>query len=403
MQRWRSGVRAELPGAVELRHELHADPRVTGDEEDTAKTLASAIGLGDGERVAETGRLIWVTGPDDGRAAIALRTELDALPIMEATDVPWRSSREATHCCGHDVHMAALAAVVRAAQRVDLPVPLLAILQPREEGSNSGARDVVREGGLAGVDAVIAAHVQPQLGPRIIASTPGSVNAGTDEFEIVVRGRGGHSGYPHTVDDSVLALSSIVVALQQVSARRIDPVVGAVCMVNQLRAGSADNVVPGEALASGTMRTRTVPDRATALAAIRDIAGGVAAAHGCSAEVTFAECEPPLHNDADLAVTAFPLLLDMGHHVSSDFRSFGGDDFSHYCSAARGLMLFVGTGTETGGLHDSSYLPADEYVAMVADALIAGYCAAALTQPDRGADRSAVRERQVGGSGVTRQ
>lgn len=381
IEQWRSAVRVELPGAIDVRHELHADPRVTGDEEDTAKVLASAIGRGDGERVAGTGRLIWVTGVDEGRPAIALRTELDALPILETTGVPWQSSREAMHCCGHDVHMAALAAVVRAADRVELPVPLLAILQPREEGSNSGARDVVREGAIDGVDAIIAVHVQPQLGPRIIASTPGAVNAGTDEFEVVVRGRGGHSGYPHTVDDSVLALASIVVALQQISARRIDPVVGAVCMVNQVRAGSADNVVPGKAFGSGTVRTRTAPDRDKAKVAIREIAEHTAVAHGCTAEVTFAECEPPLHNDADLAVTAFPLLAEMGHHVSSDFRSFGGDDFSHYCSAARGLMLFVGTGTETGGLHDSSYLPGDEYVGLVADAFIAGYCAAALTQP----------------------
>ena len=378
---WRSAVRAELPAAIDLRHDLHADPRVTGDEEDTAKALSSAIGLGDGERVAGTGRLIWVTEPGDGRPAIALRTELDALPLVETTTVPWRSTREAMHCCGHDVHMAALTAVVRAARHVELPVPLVAVLQPREEGSNSGARDVVAEGALEGVHAIIAAHVQPQLGPRIVAATPGAVNAGTDEFEIVVRGRGGHSGYPHTVDDSVLALSSIVVALQQVSSRRIDPVVGAVCMVNQIRAGSADNVVPERASASGTCRTRTPADRETALTAIREIAGHVAAAHGCSAEVTSEECEPPLHNDADLAVTAFPLLADMGHRVSSEFRSFGGDDFSHYCAAMRGLMLFVGTGTATGGLHDSSYLPGDEYVGLVADALIAGYCAAALTQP----------------------
>lgn len=381
IEQWRSAVRDELPGAIDLRHDLHADPRVTGDEEDTAKALSAAIGLGDGERVAGTGRLIRVSEPDESRAAIALRTELDALPVVETTTVPWRSDGEAMHCCGHDVHMAALTAVVRAAHHVELPVPLVAVLQPREEGSNSGARDVVAEGALEGVDAIIAAHVQPQLGPRIIATTSGAVNAGTDEFEIVVRGRGGHSGYPHTVNDSVLALSSIVVALQQVSARRIDPVVGAVCMVNQLRAGSALNVVPEQATASGTVRTRNLADRETAQAAIREIAGQVAAAHGSSAEVTFTECEPPLHNNADLAVTAFPLLAEMGHQVSSEFRSFGGDDFSHYCAAARGLMMFVGTGTATGGLHDSSYLPGDEYVGLVADALIAGYCAAALTQP----------------------
>jgi amidohydrolase len=187
IERWRSAVRDELPGAIDLRHDLHADPRVTGDEEDTAKALSAAIGLGDGERVAGTGRLIRVSEPDESRAAIALRTELDALPVVETTTVPWRSDGEAMHCCGHDVHMAALTAVVRAAHHVELPVPLVAVLQPREEGSNSGARDVVAEGALEGVDAIIAAHVQPQLGPRIIATTSGAVNAGTDEFEMVIR------------------------------------------------------------------------------------------------------------------------------------------------------------------------------------------------------------------------
>ncbi len=381
LEEWRSATRQELSAAIELRHELHAAPRLSGDEEDTAKTVAGAIGRGDGERVAGTGRLIEISPRVNGKPAIALRTELDALPIREATKAPWRSNSEVMHCCGHDVHMAALTAVVRAAGHVKLPAPLVAVLQPREEGSNSGARDLVAEGALEGVDAVIAAHVQPQLSPHVVAVTPGAVNAGTDEFEIVVRGRGGHAGYPHTVDDSVLALSSVVVALQQISARRINPVVGAVCMVNQLRAGSADNVVAGEATGRGTVRTLNPPDRAIAHAAIRDIAQNVAAGHGCSAEVSFAECEPPLYNDADLAVTAFPLLLDMGHQVSSESRSFGSDDFSHYCATTRGLMAFVGTGTATGALHDSSFLPGDEYVGLVADALIAGYCAAALTSP----------------------
>lgn len=390
VEQWRSATRVELPAAVELRHELHADPRVSGDEEDTAKTLASAIGLGDGERVAGTGRLIRVMEPDESRDAIMLRTELDALPMLETTDVSWRSNREAMHSCGHDIHMAALTAVMRASQQVELPVPLIALLQPREEGSNSGAREVVAEGALDGVDAVIAAHVQPQLSAAVIAVTPGTVNAGTDEFTVTVSGRGGHSGYPHIVDDSVLALSSIVVALQQISARRIDPVEGAVCMVNQLRAGSADNVVPGEAIGSGTVRTRRPFDRDTAHEAIRDITEHIAASHGCRARVEFAQCEPPLHNDAELAVTAFPLLADMGHRATSEFRSFGADDFAYYCSAARGLMMFVGTGAETGGLHDSSYLPGDEYIGLVADALIAGYCASALTR-SRG-------YRSVGGS-----
>jgi amidohydrolase len=382
-EEWRDALGPELAGAAILRHALHSEPRVGGREADTARLLADAIGAGHGRIVAETGRIIPITpGSRADAPAVAIRTELDALPILEQTGVEWASNNGAMHACGHDIHMAALAAVARAGQRIDLPVPLIALLQPREEGSNSGARDIVSENGLDGIDAVVAAHVQPQLGSRIIAATPGPVNASTDEFTITVRGQGGHSGYPHTVDDSVLALSSIIVATQQISARRIDPVIGAACMVTGLQAGSAANVVPGDATAFGTLRTMRQVDQAKAQAALQDIVVHIAAAHGCTGEVTFRNSEPPLVNDPALAALALSTLLELGHVTSAEFRSFGSDDFSHYAAHARSLMMFVGTGLIGGGLHDARYLPGDEYIELVAEALIAGYCSAAATQPD---------------------
>ncbi|MDX6326549.1 MAG: hypothetical protein QOK15_2903 [Nocardioidaceae bacterium] len=372
---WRIAVRDQLEAAVALRHELHRSPRVAGDESETAARVAAAIGRGPGRTVAGTGRLVQVSG-DSTAGAIALRTELDGIPVREATTVPWAAGTGTMHACGHDVHMAALVAVCRAAGKLSLPVPLLALLQPREEGTNSGALDVVNEGALTGVGAVVAAHVQPQLPPRTVAVTPGPVNAGIDEFRITVTGTGGHSGYPHTVADSVLALSSVVVALQQLGARRIDPVVGVACMVNQLQAGSAYNVVPDTAVATGSMRTMRVVDRHQARHALRDIASHVAAAHGCTAQVEVSEGEPPLVNDPQLATRAHLLLERMGHPVTAEFRSFGSDDFAYYCNHTRGLMMFVGTGDAGGRLHEATFLPDDSYVTVVADALVAGYCAA---------------------------
>jgi amidohydrolase len=374
-ERWRAAVRRELDVAVALRHELHAAPRLSGDETDTADLVTAAIGRGPGRIVAGTGRLVEVAG-GDGPGAVALRSELDALPVLERTEAPWASRTGAMHACGHDVHMAALVAVARAAAQVDLPVPLLALLQPREEGADSGALDVVAEGALAGVAAVVAAHVQPQLPAGTVAVTPGPVNAGINEFTITVRGKGGHSGYPHTVTDSVLALASIVVSLQQLGARRVDPVVGIACMVNQLHAGTANNVVPASAVGSGTVRTMRSEDLTRAREALLDIAVHVAAAHGCTAEVHISTGEPPLVNDGHIASHAYLLLEEMGHPVTVEFRSFGSDDFSQYCETTRGLMSFVGTGDAGGGLHDATFLPDDGYVATVADALIAGYCAA---------------------------
>ena len=176
--------------------------------------------------------------------------------------------------------------------------------------------------------------------------------------------------------DSVLALSTVVVALQQLGARRVDPTVGIACMVNQLQAGSANNVVPEQAVASGTVRTMRETDRQQARDAMRDIASHVAAAHGCTAEVRIARGEPALVNDEHLATRTHLLLEEMGHPVTADFRSFGSDDFAHYCGHTRGLMLFVGTGDADGRLHDATFLPDDRYIATVADALVAGYCAA---------------------------
>jgi amidohydrolase len=372
--RWRLVVDDHLEEAIALRHELHGAPTLGGHETPTAQTVVDWMGLGDGRVVAGTGRLVRV-GSGSG-PAIALRSELDGLPVDEQTGVSWASTNGAMHACGHDVHLAGLAAVVRAAAGLDLPRPLVALLQPREEGVDSGAQDVVTEGGLDGVAAVVAAHVQPRVEKGVIAVTPGPVNAAMDTFRVEVSGRGGHSGYPNTVDDSVLAMSAVVVALQQVAARRIAPTTGVACMVNQVRAGTADNVVPSQAWCSGTVRTMTPADRETAHRAIEEIATSVAAGHGCRAEVTIGRGEPVLENDVGLAVRTGEILTELGHSVDHTFRSFGSDDFAAYCEHVRGLMVFVGTGAERGGLHDASYLPDDAYVATVADALIAGYCAA---------------------------
>jgi len=374
VEQWRDAVRRELADAVRLRHALHAEPEPSGQEHRTVARVVAALGAGPGEVVATTGRLVPVASGEEG--PVLLRTELDALPVRERTGAPWASESGVMHACGHDVHMAALVAVCRAARGLDLPAPLVALLQPREEGIDSGAVDVIAAGGVEDVAAVVAAHVQPRLGPGVVAVTPGPVNASIDEFVVTVRGQGGHSGYPHTVTDSVLALSTIVVALQQLGARRVDPVVGVACMVNQLHAGTANNVVPEVASGSGTVRTMRPEDREGAHTAIRDIATHIAHAHGCTAEVDIHRGEPPLVNDDHLATRAHVLLEEMGHPVTATFRSFGSDDFAAYGEHARTLMAFVGTGDAAGGLHDATFLPDDGYIALVADALVAGYCAA---------------------------
>jgi amidohydrolase len=375
----RTALRDELEPAHALRRRLHAAPRVSGDEADTSAMVVDALGAGHGVEVAGTGRVVVLGArPTDG--CVALRAELDALPVTEKTGVPWSATGDAMHACGHDVHLAATVAACRAIARSGAPMPVAALLQPREETAPSGARDIVASGLFdeLGVVAVVGAHVQPQVAAGRIAVTPGLVNASVDEFEITVHGSGGHAGYPHTVRDPVVALASIVVNLQQIAARRIDPVHGAVCMVGGLSAGTATNVVPSAARAFGSLRLMRAEDRQRAAKELVEIVEASAAAYGCRADVRLSDGEPALSNDAALAHSAAAALRADGYDVVDDFRSFGADDFAHYSQQLPALMMFVGV-DGGAGLHDPRFLPPDDAVDTVATALLAGYVAALAT------------------------
>lgn len=381
MAAMRAALEQELPAAVELRRRVHARPELSGAERRTAEAVTDAIGVGEVSVVAETGRLIRI-GRQDG-PCIAVRAELDALPLVECTGSDDASTNGLMHACGHDVHLAAVAALARAAARVELPVPLLVILQPREEKPPSGAREIVATKILTEheVRAVVGAHVQPLLARHTVAATEGAVNASTDEFEVLITGRGGHGGYPHLTRDPVLALAQVIVALQQVVSRRIDPLHAAVLSIGAVRAGSAANVIPDEAHAHGTLRLLDVADREAVHEEITTIVDRVAAGFGCRGEVRIQDGEPALVNDAVLAAGAHPWLDELGFEIAPSLRSCGADDFSHYGDVARILMMFVGVDqqpglTEPAILHHPTFRPTDEAVRDVALALLAGYVAA---------------------------
>jgi amidohydrolase len=370
-------LEGELPAAIELRHELHRGAELSGAESGTAAAVAAALGHAGALAVAGTGRLIRI-GPATG-PSVAVRAELDALPITEQTGVAWASGTQAMHACGHDVHLAALVAFGRAAAACDhaLPAALLAVLQPREEASPSGAREIASSAELRAhrPAAIIGVHLQHQLPARTVAAAAGTINAATDDFEITVTGIGGHAGYPHLAADPVLALCQTVVSLQQLVSRRIDPTHAAVVAVGSLRAGTAPNVIPEIATAGGTMRTLAAADRDFLRAALADMVDSVCRAHGCRGSVTITPHEPALVNDARLTAACRPLLLRAGFTVDAAFRSCGADDFSYYCGVLPAVMLFLGSGTEVS-LHSPRFLPADDTVGQVAAVILAGYLAA---------------------------
>lgn len=379
-----AGLAHELPAAIDQRHRLHSDPRVSGNEDHTADAVVEALPDGAVVVLAGTGR--WISFGGVG-PPVGLRAELDALPILERTGVEWSATGAIMHACGHDLHLAALVAVCRAAAQVTVPTPIVAILQPREEVAPAGGADVAASGLLDGLDAVIAAHLQPRLPYGVFGVTPGATNAGTDVVDIVVEGIGGHGGYPHTTRDPVLALCQVVVSLQQLASRRVDPTVGTVLTIGQVHAGTASNVVPDRVRAQGSLRVMRDSDRRDLLAAMDEIVTHTALAHGCTASLQVTPSEPVLVNDADLAGAAAGWLRQSGAIVDETFRSFGADDFSHYCHRTRGLMMFVGTADENApggpGLHSDRFLPDDALIEDVGRALIAGYLGAITARAPR--------------------
>ncbi|MGW6459497.1 M20 metallopeptidase family protein, partial [Streptomyces sp. NPDC055078] len=353
----------------------------------TRDRLLAALPSGAGARhVAGTGAVLRVGGQGP---AVAVRAELDALAVTEATGLPWASEHPgAMHACGHDVHMAALVALARAVDGVGGPAPLLAVLQPREETYPSGALEIGESGILADEDcrAVIAAHVQPLLPTGTVACTEGAVNASSDEFTITMEGSGGHAAYPHQTTDPVVALAHTVVALQSVVSRSVDPMASVVLSVTTLSAGTAANVIPDAAVAVGTVRAMETGARRATLRRLTEVVELVARANGCVGRVTITGGEPVLENDEGIARAAAPLLRTLGADVDGTLRSAGSDDFSYFSERLPSLMMFVGTHGGTERLHSATFAPGDEHVGQVARALLAGYLAAATTMasPERG-------------------
>lgn len=383
-----TALERELEGAVLLRHRLHAAPELAHRELRTAAAVASELPVA-AEPVAGTGLLALVGGAPG--PPLALRAELDGLPVRERSGASYSAAGEAMHACGHDVHMAALVALARAAHGLgELPAPLLAIFQPSEEAYPSGARLIAEaELGAFAPAAVMAAHVHPDLPWGTVALDAGAVNASFDALELEIEGGTSHGAYPHLGRDPVLALCEAVLALHAAVGRRLDPLHPATLSVTVLEAGSAENVIPEVARARGALRAHRPQERAALRELVTEVTAGVAAAHGCRASVRITAGEPPLVNDEAIASAARGLLGDAGLRAAPEWRSCGSDDLAFFGAGARLAMAFVGLDGAPGfarrPLHHPELLPPDEAVGAVARAQAVLYAAACAALADGGA------------------
>ncbi len=386
---WLAGHNAELIG---IRRHLHAHPDLSGQERPTARYLAGILeSVGLAPRMLPAGNgVICDVGPDrgDGRT-IALRGDIDALPIVDTKDVPYRSTVDgACHACGHDVHATIVTgagmALAELAAAGALPGRVRLLLQPCEERFPSGAPDVVAAGGLDDVRAIFAFHCDPKLPTGLVGLRSGPLTAAADMLEIRLTGSGGHTARPHLTTDLVNALARVVVDLPALLSRRVDPRAGVSVVFGAMHSGQAANAIPQEGVARGTVRVldhaawRIVPELLDQL--IRDVAAGT----GAEVEVRYTRGVPPVVNDRSaVAVFGAAAATALGaDKVVETPVSMGGEDFAWYLEQVPGAMgrLGVGRPGEQLDLHQASF-DVDERAIEHGVRVLVHTALAALTDP----------------------
>ena len=355
---------------------LHRHPELALKERETTGYLRKAL-LDNGVRLLdtklETG-LIAVIGTGAG-PTVALRADIDALPIREQTDLPYTSETEGVmHACGHDFHATCMlgAALLLKAREASLPGTVKVIFQPAEE-VNQGAELMVKTGLLDDVRLFLAGHTYPWLPAGTVGIRPGPVMASADRFAVRIRGKGCHAANPDRGVDPIPALAATISAFQTVVSRRIDPFEGAVVSITRVEAGTTWNVTPETAFLEGTVRAMTEAVRDGIQQSLEQLAGATAKAYGCEAGFEYERGPSPVLNDSGTCERAASVAREMGLDVEVNPPSMIAEDFSRYLKIAPGAMLRVGTGGGFDNHHPSftadpaALLPAARFFAALAE------------------------------------
>jgi len=361
----RSAIDDLVPDARAWRHEIHQNPGLLYDVGDTARFVADKLrAFGCDEVKTGIGRtgVVGVIHGAKGSSSrtIGLRADMDALPIEEETNLPYRSKIPGKmHACGHDGHTAMLlGAARRLAETRDFAGKAVVIFQPAEEGG-AGAMAMIDDGLMDtfGVEEVYGMHNMPALPVGAFKLRKGPLMASADEITITVEGRGGHAAMPHQGVDPLVVGAQIVTALQTIASRNVDPLDACVVSVTQFHAGTANNVIPQSAWLNGTVRTLKAATRDFIERRIHEIAAGLATAGGATARVDYRRGYPTTVNHA--AETEFAARVARkvaGHaHVDDDAAPvMGAEDFSFMLEARPGAFIFLGNG-DTAKLHHPAY------------------------------------------------
>jgi amidohydrolase len=348
---------------IAIRRDIHQHPELGNRETRTAKLVAdrlSELGMEVKTGVAHTGVIGILRGGKPGRV-VALRADMDALPVTEQVDLPFASKVRTTyngqdvgvmHACGHDAHVAILLGVaeVLAAVRNDIPGTVKFLFQPAEEGApageEGGAELMVKEGALENpkVDAVFGLHVTSRFPVGTIAYRPGSMMAAVDSLKIVVRGKQTHGAYPWLGVDPIVVASQIVLGLQTIPSRQLDASVApSIVTIGSIHGGVRGNIIPDEVEMVGTLRSLDKEMRTQIHDRVKRTAENIAASAGATATVTIGNGYPMVYNDPKVTEQAGPVLRRIAEKVEITNAVLGAEDFSFFQEKVPGLFFWVGT------------------------------------------------------------
>ncbi|MEE2834066.1 MAG: M20 family metallopeptidase [Candidatus Latescibacterota bacterium] len=339
-----------LPELVELRHDLHRHPELGYKEHETAARIVSQLqdvpGIELRTGVAGTG-VVATLGAERAGACVALRADMDALPIEELGDHAHRSTVPGKmHACGHDGHVTCLVGAARVLAQLgdELEGPVKFLFQPAEEGG-AGGRRMCEEGVLDDppVRAIFGLHGWPGQPQGEIGVRSGAMLASSDRLRIAVHGTGAHAAFPHQGIDTVLVAAHVVLALQSIPARNTDPLDSVVVTIAQVHGGTADNIIPGEVRLSGTVRTLNSETRRLTFERIERVAAETARAYGATAEVTLDDGYPVLENDPDATDYVRRVAAAADGTVPVEIRpGMGGEDFAFYAQRVPASFFTLG-------------------------------------------------------------
>jgi amidohydrolase len=359
-------AQAYAPDTVNIRRYIHANPELSFEEHNTAayvRQILNDYGI-HSESIAETGVVAIIEGLNPEKKIIALRADLDALPITEANDVSYKSKNEGVmHACGHDVHTSSLLGVARILQdlRGEFEGTVKLIFQPGEEKFPGGASIMIKEGVLNNPSptGIIGQHVFPMLPAGKVGFRSGMYMASADEIYITVKGKGGHAAMPEMNIDTVLIASHLIVALQQIVSRHASPKVPSVLSFGKIEAKGATNVIPDEVKIEGTFRTMNEEWRKEAHKKIKKLAEGLCESMGGSCEIDIKNGYPYLKNDPELterARSAAEAYLGNDNVVDLDLW-MGAEDFAYYSQEVPACFYRLGTRNEMRGIISGVHTP----------------------------------------------